>query len=228
MSTLLKVCKLLGLVREETIYKNPVKVADDTLAVAAEGIVHLQTLEFDQFVAKRSLGFQFESVPEGTVLVSTGREVTMAPFADDQFVGRRGTSVYFEDVPSEKIVIPRGASVQGEIHTNMSVVVAGTLEGTVNIVGNQDLILLEGSEVRDGLVSADRILVKGTLRNSAVDVETLQLPEGGRLEGNNTVRYANIRKHDEAPLNGRFLRRTGSRDHYTYENRIGADVVAKS
>lgn len=121
-----------------------------------------------------------------------------------------------EDLPNDVLIIPSGSVVEGQLHTNLTVVVAGEMNGSINIKGDASLTILEHAEVRNGLVSANTVEIHGTTRDVAIDVDRVHVSSTGRIEGNSQLRYGKLSKHEDAPINGQIEKRKSRRDGFAH------------
>lgn len=128
-------------------------------------------------------------------------------------------------VPNKVMYIPSGAKVEGQIHTELPIVVAGCMEGTLNVRGEGELIVLEKGEVNNGLVSANHVEVHGTVRNATIDVNRLNIAKTGKVVGNNRLRYDKLSKDEDAPIEGQIAKRKTIRDGYVHLARPTVDTL---
>ena len=130
-----------------------------------------------------------------------------------------------EPLPKDLLLIPAGATIEGQIHTNMTVVVAGTMDGTINIRGDANMLVLEEGSVNNGLVSANYLEVRGALRNASVDVDRVFVAEKGKILGKSRIRYDKLGKHDDAPISGLLEKRKSARDGFVHIPRPIVDAL---
>lgn len=128
-------------------------------------------------------------------------------------------------VPNQVMYIPSGARVEGQIHSELPIVVAGCMEGTLNVRGEGELIILDKGEVNNGLLSANHVEVHGTVRNATIDVNRLNISKTGKVIGNNRLRYDRLSKHEDAPIEGQIAKRKTIRDGYVHLARPTVDSV---
>lgn len=133
-----------------------------------------------------------------------------------------------EKMPSDVLIIPPGAIVEGQIHTNLAVVLAGKMDGSINIRGEAKLLVLENAEVKNGLVSADNVEIHGLAANVAIDVDHLFLSKTGRVEGKSELRYGRLAKHEDAPINGLLQKRKTPRDGFIHVARPSVDELSNA
>lgn len=128
-------------------------------------------------------------------------------------------------VPSNVMYIPAGAKVEGQIHTELPIVVAGCMEGTLNVRGDADLIVLDKGEINNGLVSANNVEIHGTVRNARLDVNRLNITKTGKVIGKTQVRYDKISLDVDAPIEGHLSKRKSSRDGWVHIARPIVDAL---
>lgn len=116
-----------------------------------------------------------------------------------------------EKVPDDVLIIPRGSHVAGELHTDLEVIVAGTLEGSVNITSTRRVVVLESGMVSSGVISTEELDIYGTVRAVGVDVDRLRMSATGGIEGNSQVRYKKLSTHEDAQINGQLAKRSEDR-----------------
>lgn len=126
-----------------------------------------------------------------------------------------------ETFKSDRLVVPAGRCFEGELHTDLPVIVAGEFRGAINIRGDGKLIFLKGAKGR-GFFSANEVQVNTSLNDVVIDTNVLKVAETGAIEGDSEVRYDQIVKHLDAPINGRFGRRSTSRDGFANLVRVSA------
>jgi cytoskeletal protein CcmA (bactofilin family) len=119
-------------------------------------------------------------------------------------------------MPNDLLYLPSGAKIEGQIHTNLTVVVGGAMDGSINIRGDANLIVLEQGAINNGLVSANYLEVRGTLRNASVDVDKIYVDVTGKVLGKSRIRFDKLAKHEDAPINGMLQKRRSSRDGYVH------------
>lgn len=130
-----------------------------------------------------------------------------------------------EPLPNDVLIVPPGSLVEGQLHTNMSVVLGGEMHGSINIKGDAKLLVLEGAKIRGGLVSADLVEMNGVAIDVGIDADRMVLSQTGRVEGNSQVRYGKLTKHEDAPIDGRLQKRKSARDGFTHQIRSVPDVL---
>lgn len=131
-------------------------------------------------------------------------------------------------MPSDVLIIPPGSLVDGQLQTNMSVVVAGEMDGSINIRGDAQLLILEDGEVKNGMVSADYVEIHGVARNVAIDADRVNLLKTGKIEGKSELRYGKLNKHEDAPINGLLQKRKTPRDGFADLIQRPVDVISNS
>lgn len=130
-----------------------------------------------------------------------------------------------DPIPKDVLILPPGSVVEGELHTNMAVVVAGDVEGSINIRGDAKLIILEGASIRNGLVSADIVEISGSATDVGIDVDRLYVSGTGSIQGASKLRYGKLAKHENAPIDGMLQKRKTLRDGTLHIARPAVDVL---
>lgn len=113
-------------------------------------------------------------------------------------------------------ILPAGMVLSGEIRGQGDLVIAGTVEGPVQIDGH--LVIEPGASVR-GDVKARSIVLRGTLLGPAIAEETIKLESGARMVGD--ARAERVAVIEGAMLRGRITM-TGAQP----ARRSSAGVVA--
>ena len=131
-----------------------------------------------------------------------------------------------EPMTNDVLYIPADAVVEGQIHTTLPVVVAGVMKGSINVRGDGKVTVLPKATVSDGLVSADFVEIRGVAANVDIDADRLLLTETGKIEGQSRVRYGQLSKHLEAPVNGLLQKRKSIRDGSAHIARSNVDSLS--
>lgn len=130
-----------------------------------------------------------------------------------------------ESMPRDVLYIPENHLIEGQISTDLAVVVAGRVEGSINIRGDATLTVLETGSINNGLVSAKNAVVDGALRNAQVDVDRLYVSESGKIVGQSEILYAKLGKHDDSQIDAASRKRQNDRDGYVYVAKGKMDLV---
>lgn len=124
-----------------------------------------------------------------------------------------------EAIDTSTLVIPEGCTVSGDMHSSIPVVIAGEVQGTVNVVGDGPVTVLKSGSVSKGLLSANTIKLGGKLTDVALDADLLQVDSSARVKGHSMVRYGKLEMHKDGVLEGALSRRRNPRDAFAHELR---------
>jgi len=128
-------------------------------------------------------------------------------------------------LPRDILYIPAGYRVEGQIHTELPVVVAGTMDGSINIRGDADLVILKEGSINNGLVSANFVDVSGSLRNAHIDVCRLFIHDTGKVLGRSQILYEKLGKHPDSQMDATSKKRVISRDGLIYLAKGQIDLI---
>ena len=129
-----------------------------------------------------------------------------------------------EPLPRDILYVPAGYTMAGQIHTDLPVVIAGCVEGSVNVRGGGDIVVLEQGSINNGLVSANYVDLSGALRNAHIDVDRMYVHESGKVLGRSKLLYSKLGKHDDAQVDVSTRKRSTGRDGFIHlaEGRVDA------
>lgn len=196
---LLKICLSLGLVRERVVFDSIEHMAGDLLQIPDQEGIHRSDAKPGDFVRLPEVSGDLLFVP------ATEQGVSFLPV-------RGGEVAFTPHGMTDFIRVPAGVTVEGELHTNVRVIVAGTVIGGINVRGEAPIDVLPGAVVSEGLLSADCVNLRGIARDVSIDANNLSISKDGAVVGDSHTLYAKLIKDPDADISGRFGRRATPRD----------------
>jgi cytoskeletal protein CcmA (bactofilin family) len=114
------------------------------------------------------------------------------------------TAIYRD---ADVLFLPASGQFKGFIETDLPVVLAGALDGSIVVHGTGSVDVLEGASVRNGMVSADAVTLKGVCSDVGIDVNTLHISETSGVAGDSYIRYNKLEKHLNSDVEGAMNKR---------------------
>jgi cytoskeletal protein CcmA (bactofilin family) len=124
-----------------------------------------------------------------------------------------------------KTLIAQGTRIDGDLKFAEGLRVDGEVYGAVQGGSSGTLLVISEGAVVEGGVTADRVIIAGTVKGPVHARESLELQSRSTIEGD--VQYAALEVHNGATISG-HLRPIGSADSASEQDKPSIKLAARS
>jgi cytoskeletal protein CcmA (bactofilin family) len=138
----------------------------------------------------------------------------------------RGASMFSKkDQPEIKTLIAQGTRIDGGLRFHQGLRVDGEVYGAIQAASEGTLLVISEGAVAEGGITADRVIIAGTVKGPVHARESLELQAHACVEGD--VQYVALEMHQGATIAGQ-LRPAGSAAASSEPNNTSIRLAAKN
>ena len=101
-----------------------------------------------------------------------------------------------------KTLIAQGTRIEGSMKFEHGLRVDGEVHGAIHAASEGSLLVISEGAVAEGGVTADRVIISGTVKGPVHARESLELQATARIEGD--VEYVALEMHQGATISGQL------------------------
>ena len=130
-----------------------------------------------------------------------------------------------KDQAEIKTLIAQGTRIDGSLRFHDGLRVEGEVYGAIQAASEGTLLVISEGAVAEGGITADRVIIAGTVKGPVHARESLELQPQARIEGD--IQYGTLEIHQGAIISGQ-LRPVGSAAASSEQNKTSIRLATKS
>lgn len=130
-----------------------------------------------------------------------------------------------KDQAEIKTLIAHGTRIDGNLRFHEGLRVDGEVYGAIQAASEGTLLVISEGAVAEGGITADRVIIAGTVKGPVHARESLELQPQARIEGD--IQYLALEVHQGAIVSG-LLRPVGSGAASAEQNKASIRLATKS